>query len=425
VEPDPRNHREHSGLTPESIATLGEQIREFGQLTPIWVGPWPVGRVPEGEGEGVFRVIAGHRRLYALRHIEAASVRAMVFVGLSRGEVADLQASENNDRVNPEPCEQAMGFRRSIDARLEDRPHLRWEDAFREVVKTSGKSSQFMRERLDLLKLPKDAQALVDRQPGGVSLAQARELIRLIDANEGNAAEVMRLARKCDADRRFTADDLKHRVNACLEEQAQCSLFGVDEGRDPAAVREQRTRAAALTAAFERIAANTFDRRGQRVSVDALRGDELRTFRAELEGAQRHLRDVLAATLEALGEVPDITPVAPQEPITQDAPPVRTQPIQQVPASVLGLQAARANSTRSERLGGVVTRVCGPDRWLWVHGVPQESALGHALGRAGAVWTKNRGGAWYAPGGERAERARAVLAEWAGANTEAAIEAAG
>lgn len=419
VRPDPKNHREHSGLTPESIAALGEQMRDAGQLTPVWAEP-----DPDGEA-GVFRLIAGHRRFYALQSIVAESVRALVFEGLTRAEVADLQGSENQDRVNVGPCEEAQDYRRRIEARIEDRPHLRWEDAFREVVRSAQKTAVYIRERLDLLKLPEEVRALIDQTPRAVGLSHARQLVRLIDANEGNTAECLRLARKCAADRGLTAEALKQKVNAYLEEQAQCCLFSADEAKDPAVTRQARSRAAALVAALERIAANTFDRREQAVNLGSLRADELATLEAELSGGQRHVGQVLSAVRSALGREADISP----GPVVQDA---RSRPVearQDVPAVEAAQEGAtedpahqeaparpirQAVLTQPERVefGGEV-RVSVVGTWLWVFGVggPGRSSLAWALQKAGARWASGRA-AWYAPTEADAARVQEALREY-------------
>jgi hypothetical protein len=201
---------------------------------------------------------------------------------------------------------------------------------------------------------------------------------------------------------------------------------------------------AAIRAALERLAANTFDRREQGVTLEGLRGDELATIEAELTGGARHLREVLVSVLEAQGKPPQaglayqegtslqvvgpdsaqgvrggVTVGAAQDhqEARQVTPGPEPVPTQEAPQSALvapGTTVRQADLEMPCALEfGEEVRVSVVGSWLWVFGVPGpdgRSSLSWALHQAGARWASSRQ-AWYAPGEERARRVAAVIEE--------------
>jgi hypothetical protein len=178
--------------------------------------------------------------------------------------------------------------------------------------------------------------------------------------------------------------DVKARVAAYLGEQAQCALFGAEEGKASVEARKTRDTLGRVVGHLERVADLTFDERQQALALGELRADELAAARAKLAGAAKHLGALLAEVDAARGS---------EEPVSVGG----------------GSEAARTparglpEDLRTEARGA----------WLWVLGAPAPN--GHPLTRdlyqAGAVWSPRRG-AWYAPDEQRAQRVAAVIEDY-------------
>jgi hypothetical protein len=208
---------------------------------------------------------------------------------------------------------------------------------------------------------------------------QAQALGRLAEG-EANPAECVRLARKAVA-HGLSVADVKARVAAFVGEQAQCSLFGEDEGKASVEARKTRDTLGRVVGHLERVADLTFDERQQALALGELRSDELAATRANLAGAAKHLGALLAEVDAARGsEGPSSV------------------------GSVPGGSTAAARGIPED----LRTEVKGS--WFWVYGAPPPS--GHPLTRdlylAGAVWSAGRS-AWYAPNEGRAQRVAAVI----------------
>lgn len=80
------------------VDVLADEIRERGQTTPLFV---------RLAGPNTYDLIAGYRRLAALRRIESPTVLVRVFEGLDDDAALDLAVSENRDREDVSDWERA------------------------------------------------------------------------------------------------------------------------------------------------------------------------------------------------------------------------------------------------------------------------------------------------------------------------------
>jgi ParB family chromosome partitioning protein len=367
VQPDPEQHRKH--FPEEYLAGLAESIRENGQLDPVKV-------IRQGDG---YQIVDGECRYRACLRAGLETLRAVV-LDVDEGQRLAIQATANLARQDVRPCEEATAYAKIVEHLRAEKPWLSEEDARKRCAKVTGKPLQRIAFKLKLLALPVEVHGLVDK--GALGEGQALALGRLAEG-EANRAECVRLARKAVA-QGLSVADVKARVAAYLGEQAQCALFGAEEGKASVEARKTRDTLGRVVGHLERVADLTFDERQQALALGELRADELAAARAKLAGAAKHLGALLAEVDAARGS---------EEPVSVGG----------------GSEAARTparglpEDLRTEARGA----------WLWVLGAPAPN--GHPLTRdlyqAGAVWSPRRG-AWYAPDPERAQRVAAVIEDY-------------
>lgn len=85
------------------IEQLAAQVRKHGQTTPVFVRPMDDGR---------FELVSGYRRSAALRSIQAPTILARIYRGLTDDEAYDLAVSENADRDDLTDWERAKACER-------------------------------------------------------------------------------------------------------------------------------------------------------------------------------------------------------------------------------------------------------------------------------------------------------------------------
>ena len=137
---------------------LVASIRQYGQLSPVWVGR---------EGEG-YRLIAGERRYRALQQLKHPAIRAMI-VDAPPEEWSVLMLIENVQRKQLEPWEEAAGYRMLLDHG--------W--SLSAVAQQTGKAVSHISMVLKIVQEPRICAALQDRAISTLSLA--RELSALMD----------------------------------------------------------------------------------------------------------------------------------------------------------------------------------------------------------------------------------------------------
>src|SRR6266581_202560 len=141
----------------EQMAELVASVKRHGIITPLTLAP---------DGDG-FTVIAGERRYRAAKAAKLKQVPAQVRD--ADGEALTLAVAENVIRADLTPVEEAEAYRRLVDERGDAAT----------VAKLVGRSEKLIAERLELLRLPPEARALVAARR--VPLACAPLLVRIAE----------------------------------------------------------------------------------------------------------------------------------------------------------------------------------------------------------------------------------------------------
>ena len=187
VRPNPAQPRRQ--FSQDSIAQLADSIRRHGLLSPILV------RALEG---GDYELIAGERRLCALRRLERPFADAIVLCA-DACDSAVLALVENLQRESLHYLDEAAACRRILDAHPITQERL---------AASLSCSPSALANRLRLLKLPASVQAELRR--GGLSERHARALLRL-----DREADQLALAAQA-SEQRLSVKQLESRVEQRL-----------------------------------------------------------------------------------------------------------------------------------------------------------------------------------------------------------------
>lgn len=161
---DEPDHILRMSIDTDRIKELADSISAVGQLQPILV-------VPRGKR---FEIVFGHRRYLAIKSLGQTNIIAEVRV-LSDEEVALMRATENIDRENLTPMEEAGTYQSLID-------RCGWD--IDKVSERMGKSPAVIRRRLDLLRMPPALQKAVHGQQISMTVAEELWAIRDIASME-------------------------------------------------------------------------------------------------------------------------------------------------------------------------------------------------------------------------------------------------
>src|ERR1051325_6178076 len=155
VKPSPLQPRKE--FTPEALQELAASIKEQGIVQPLIVR----------DRQTHYELIAGERRWRAAQLLNLAEIPVIVREADDRS-VLELALSENLQRENLNPTEEAVGY-----AQLVEQFQLRQEDVATKV----GKSRVAVANALRLLKLAPEVQAYV--RNGRVSVGHAKVILGL------------------------------------------------------------------------------------------------------------------------------------------------------------------------------------------------------------------------------------------------------
>lgn len=156
LRPDPENPREK--ILDTDVEELADSIAEVGLLQPIVARQTPKGLV----------VVAGHRRLTAVKMLSWTHVNVIVKPDMRPDHVIAAMLIENGQRRDLDPIEEARGLRKL--KALEDLSDLA-------VAKKVGRTQAFVSNRLALLHLSAVDQARV--RAGDLGIVQAQVLGRV------------------------------------------------------------------------------------------------------------------------------------------------------------------------------------------------------------------------------------------------------
>ena len=148
-----------SDFDEEQMAELVASVKRHGIITPLTLTP---------DGDGGFTIVAGERRYRAAKAAKLREVPAQVRD--ADGDALSLAIAENVIRADLNPLEEARAYRRLVDEHG---------DAGK-VAKLVGKREKLICDRLDLLRLPEQAQALLAARR--LPLACAPVLVQIAEA---------------------------------------------------------------------------------------------------------------------------------------------------------------------------------------------------------------------------------------------------
>lgn len=134
------------------VRELADSIRQYGLLNPLTVRP---------VGDGSYKVVAGHRRLAAVKLLENEQVKCTV-LDLNDTEAMHVQLIENLQRADIHPMDEAQAFDYLIHTAKQD---------VREISHRIGKNMQYVYKRLKLNDLVPEIQ--MDLRANWISLSVA------------------------------------------------------------------------------------------------------------------------------------------------------------------------------------------------------------------------------------------------------------
>lgn len=142
------------GTEDASLEDLASSIREHGLLNPITVRPRP---------EGGYEVVAGQRRVLALRLLGQAKVPAVIRTTLADQQAVAVSLIENMQRADMAPIDKARGLTTLVEQY----------GSTTEVAKQTGLSPQTIRRYTSLLRLPQEVQSVFSTSDGPASIGVA------------------------------------------------------------------------------------------------------------------------------------------------------------------------------------------------------------------------------------------------------------
>lgn len=219
IETDGDNHRVEGLVGRAETLQLAESIRVLGLQQPLGLM-----RKKNKAGKPHYVVIWGHRRFAAIKALpDEKTVPAYVYPELTDEQLHALRATENLQRADLNPIEEAGAVARLLDEAMEGDDKapvgLSSEDGYdaavTRVAEMLGKSERWVRDRAYLARLTGDARQLV--LDGRLPLAQAREVAKVGDPKERDriahlaarredgtgGMTVAEVRRDCDAYQRF------------------------------------------------------------------------------------------------------------------------------------------------------------------------------------------------------------------------------
>lgn len=152
VHPNRNNHRKTFNDT--SLQELAENIREVGVLQAIAVRP---------RMAGGYEIIYGERRYRASLLAGAKTIKATIYNNITDDEAEDMSLSENLQREEVRPTEEAKAFKRLLEKGRYDMYSL---------VSRFGRSEKYIYTRLKLNELYQPIGELLDNETITISVAE-------------------------------------------------------------------------------------------------------------------------------------------------------------------------------------------------------------------------------------------------------------
>lgn len=134
------------------IEELARSINTQGLLQPIVIN----------KTGNRFEVVAGDRRLMAVKSLHQTTVMARV-VEIGKKEVALARAAENLQRQNLTPIEEALQY---------DGMYKKLKMSVDDIAKKIGKSAGVIKRRMDLLRMPDSFKSALHSKKIGIAVAE-------------------------------------------------------------------------------------------------------------------------------------------------------------------------------------------------------------------------------------------------------------
>lgn len=157
-------------FSPQELVQLKNSIAQEGLLQPILV-------VKETSG---YRLIAGERRLRAVKELQWEKIPAIVLEEAQEVELLKKSLIENVQRTNLNPLEEALGYKRLM---------KEYGYSLERIAQEVGKNIATISNTIRLLNLPQEVQE--DLREGLLTPGHARALLMLEDKDE-----ILRLAQE-------------------------------------------------------------------------------------------------------------------------------------------------------------------------------------------------------------------------------------
>lgn len=189
----------------EDVSELAESIREHGVLQPITLRPL---------GEK-YEIIMGERRFRACEKLGLKRIPAMI-VEMNDREAMEVALIENLQRQNLTPIEEALSYKRILDAGYVTQEQL--------AVKL-GKTQSTIANKLRLLSLDKEVQNALLK--GEISERHARSILRLTDKEKQKI-----ILKKIINDRltvRKTDEEIRKMEREKIEPKASVEIIDFDD----------------------------------------------------------------------------------------------------------------------------------------------------------------------------------------------------
>jgi ParB/RepB/Spo0J family partition protein len=190
----------------DHIAGLADNMRVKGYDTAYPVKLIVIAQDRKSR-EMVYGLVAGHCRTRAARIAGLLSVEAIILDTYDASTLMLDQLSENENRSDPNDIDRATGYKRALDAGA----------SMDALCKATGKHTDYIQRRIDLLRLIPEAQALVAH--GQIGIKYALCMVDL-DTNFQNIA-----LRAYNEGKAHSVDTFNAVCSALLEKQRTCSLF--------------------------------------------------------------------------------------------------------------------------------------------------------------------------------------------------------
>lgn len=219
-----RNERQpREYFDPTALQELADSIARYGLISPI--------EVRRDQEKGGYEIVSGERRWRAHQLAGLTQIKASIVddkLATDTLEMFKRSVSENINRADMTPLEEARAFRRILDEEDGSTPA--------DVAKEFGKSVQFVNLRLALLNLTEEVQKHVNS--GAIGTQAAVQIAALTAANQ---AAVMRKWAKGA----FAGDnELVHFAYALRQQQNQTFALIVEDMTPEEREERQRERTA-------------------------------------------------------------------------------------------------------------------------------------------------------------------------------------